>query len=59
MAINSAGDDILTKKKVVAVAYYRTSSAANCGPEKDSQRRQSEAVLAYAKGRYEIAATLL
>lgn len=44
---------------VVAVAYYRTSSAANCGPEKDSQRRQSEAVLAYAKGRYEIAATLL
>lgn len=32
-----------------AVAYYRTSSAANVGDEKDSQRRQQEAVAAYAK----------
>jgi len=31
-----------------AVAYYRTSSAANVGPDKDSQRRQREAVESYA-----------
>jgi len=32
-----------------AVAYYRTSSAANVGPDKDSLARQREAVAAYAK----------
>jgi DNA invertase Pin-like site-specific DNA recombinase len=32
-----------------AIAYYRTSSAANVGPDKDSQRRQKEAVEGYAK----------
>jgi DNA invertase Pin-like site-specific DNA recombinase len=32
-----------------AVAYYRTSSAANVGEEKDSLRRQQEAVASYAK----------
>jgi DNA invertase Pin-like site-specific DNA recombinase len=32
-----------------AVAYYRTSSAANVGPDKDSLRRQQEAVRSYAK----------
>lgn len=32
-----------------AVAYFRTSSAANVGDDKDSQRRQREAVTAYAK----------
>lgn len=32
-----------------AVAYYRTSSAANVGEDKDSLRRQQEAVAAYAK----------
>jgi DNA invertase Pin-like site-specific DNA recombinase len=32
-----------------AVAYYRTSSAANVGADKDSERRQREAVLSYAK----------
>ena len=31
-----------------AVAYYRTSSAANVGEDKDSLRRQQEAVLSYA-----------
>jgi DNA invertase Pin-like site-specific DNA recombinase len=31
-----------------AVAYYRTSSAANCSPDKDSLRRQQEAVRAHA-----------
>src|SRR4051794_19290395 len=32
-----------------AVAYYRTSSAANVGTDKDSLIRQREAVTAYAK----------
>lgn len=31
-----------------AIAYYRTSSAANVGPDKDSERRQREAVTDYA-----------
>ncbi len=31
-----------------AVAYYRTSSASNVGPDKDSQHRQAEAVQQYA-----------
>ena len=31
-----------------AAAYYRTSSAANVGPDKDSLTRQREAVTAYA-----------
>ena len=36
-------------KNQSAVAYYRTSSAANTGPDKDSERRQREAVTSYAK----------
>ena len=32
-----------------AVAYYRTSSATNVGNDKDSLKRQREAVLSYAK----------
>lgn len=35
--------------KPTAVAYYRTSSAANVGADKDSLKRQQEAVEAYAK----------
>ena len=31
-----------------AVAYYRTSSATNVGEDKDSLRRQQEAVTSYA-----------
>jgi DNA invertase Pin-like site-specific DNA recombinase len=38
----------LTVRKLAAVAYYRTSSA-NVGPDKDSERRQRDAVAAYAK----------
>lgn len=34
-----------------AVAYFRTSSAANVGADKDSERRQREAVMAYAKAK--------
>lgn len=36
-------------KKRQAIAYLRTSSASNVGPDKDSQRRQLEAVTSYAK----------
>ena len=36
-------------KKRTAVAYFRTSSAANVGADKDSERRQREAVEAYAR----------
>jgi DNA invertase Pin-like site-specific DNA recombinase len=50
----SNGDAIMASKKPRAVAYFRTSSAANVGPDKDSQRRQAEAVEAYAKGRHAI-----
>jgi DNA invertase Pin-like site-specific DNA recombinase len=42
-------------KKTAAVAYFRTSSASNVGPDKDSQRRQRTAVEAYAKGRARLA----
>jgi DNA invertase Pin-like site-specific DNA recombinase len=41
-------------KKPEAVAYFRTSSAANVGADKDSQRRQAEAVEGYANGRHAI-----
>jgi len=40
-----------------AVAYLRTSSAANVGADKDSEKRQRQAIAAYAKGaRFEVAA---
>jgi DNA invertase Pin-like site-specific DNA recombinase len=39
----------MSKKKIAAVAYLRTSSATNVGPDKDSARRQREAIEAYAK----------
>jgi DNA invertase Pin-like site-specific DNA recombinase len=37
------------KGKVPAVAYLRTSSAANVGADKDSDRRQREAIASFAK----------
>lgn len=37
-----------TSTKRTAVAYYRTSSQANCGADKDSEQRQRAAVTAYA-----------
>jgi len=44
--------------KPTAVAYYRTSSAANVGADKDSLARQQEAVEAYAKANgFQIVAT--
>jgi DNA invertase Pin-like site-specific DNA recombinase len=39
----------MSPKKSKAVAYFRTSSAANVGTDKDSEQRQREAVTAYAK----------
>jgi DNA invertase Pin-like site-specific DNA recombinase len=35
--------------KTKAVAYLRTSSATNVGPDKDSAKRQMDAIKAYAK----------
>ena len=43
--------------RVKAVAYLRTSSAANVGADKDSEKRQRQAITAYAKNaKFEIAA---
>src|SRR4029078_4457553 len=39
----------MAKKLESAVAYLRTSSAANVGPDKDSDKRQRAAVAAFAK----------
>jgi DNA invertase Pin-like site-specific DNA recombinase len=36
-------------KSVEAVAYLRTSSATNAGPDKDSDKRQRSAIAAFAK----------
>ena len=36
------------KQKIHAIAYLRTSSAANVGADKDSDRRQREAMQAFA-----------
>jgi DNA invertase Pin-like site-specific DNA recombinase len=38
-----------TKEKIKAVAYLRTSSATNVGTDKDSEKRQRQAIEAYAK----------
>jgi DNA invertase Pin-like site-specific DNA recombinase len=37
------------KKLVEAVAYLRTSSSTNAGPDKDSDKRQRAAITAFAK----------
>ena len=39
----------MATKLAEAVAYLRTSSATNAGPEKDSERRQRETIAAFAK----------
>jgi DNA invertase Pin-like site-specific DNA recombinase len=38
-----------TKTKVPAIAYLRTNSAANVGADKHSDRRQREAITAFAR----------
>jgi DNA invertase Pin-like site-specific DNA recombinase len=40
---------VARKPKIEAVAYLRTSSATNVGPEKDSEHRQDRAISAFAK----------
>jgi DNA invertase Pin-like site-specific DNA recombinase len=37
------------KDLVKAVAYFRTSSTTNVGADKDSEKRQREAVMSYAR----------
>jgi DNA invertase Pin-like site-specific DNA recombinase len=37
------------KVRVPAIAYLRTSSPANVGSDKDSDKRQREAIAAYAR----------
>ena len=39
----------MAKAKIVALAYMRTSSAANIGADKDSEKRQRAAIAGYAK----------
>ena len=39
----------MAREKRKAVAYIRTSSAANVGPDKDSARRQRAAIAAFAR----------
>ena len=39
----------MSRKKIEAVAYLRTSSAANVGSDKDSDKRQRAAIAAFAK----------
>src|SRR3954447_20010524 len=46
---NQGGKIMASKGKVTAIAYLRTSSAANVGADKDSDRRQREAIQAYAR----------
>jgi DNA invertase Pin-like site-specific DNA recombinase len=38
-----------SKTKIAAVSYIRTSSAANVGPDRDSDKRQREAITSFAK----------
>jgi DNA invertase Pin-like site-specific DNA recombinase len=46
----------MSKQKIQAVAYLRTSSQANVGTDKDSDKRQRDAIKRYAKAAgYEIA----
>jgi DNA invertase Pin-like site-specific DNA recombinase len=46
----------MSKQKIKAVAYMRTSSATNVGANKDSDKRQRDAIKRYAKSAgYEIA----
>jgi DNA invertase Pin-like site-specific DNA recombinase len=48
---------MVNKRKVTAIEYIRTSSAANVGSDKDSDRRQREAIQAFARrASYELVA---
>jgi DNA invertase Pin-like site-specific DNA recombinase len=48
----------MARETVKAVAYLRTSSKTNVGPDKDSDKRQLAAIAAYAKANgFEVVAT--
>jgi DNA invertase Pin-like site-specific DNA recombinase len=54
--MNRGGNFMPIKEKTPAVAYLRTSSGANVGADKDSEKRQRAAIEAYAKAAgYELA----
>ncbi|GAG51049.1 unnamed protein product, partial [marine sediment metagenome] len=38
----------MARKKLPALAYLRTSSATNVGTDRDSDKRQAEAIRSYA-----------
>ena len=51
---------MVRKELIKAIAYFRTSSAANVGEDKDTLKRQREAVSTFAKAAaYEIIAETL
>ena len=57
MAHKEKGEKTGKNGRTKAVAYLRTSSAANVGQDKDSEKRQRQAITAYAKtAKFEIAA---
>jgi DNA invertase Pin-like site-specific DNA recombinase len=57
MAHNGKSEKTGKNGRTKAVAYLRTSSAANVGADKDSDKRQRQAIAAYAKvAKFEIAA---
>ena len=57
MAHNEKTGKAAKNARTKAVAYLRTSSAANVGQDKDSEKRQRQVIAAFAKrAKYEIAA---
>src|SRR3954462_6179178 len=49
MPLSQGESTLMPGKLSEAVAYLRTSSATNTGPDKDSERRQREAIQNFAK----------
>ena len=43
------GKKVMARKQIEAIAYLRTSSAANVGGDKDSEKRQRAAIEAFAR----------
>src|SRR5262249_37869403 len=39
----------MSRKRIQAIAYLRTSSSTNTGPDKDSDKRQRAAIAVFAK----------
>jgi DNA invertase Pin-like site-specific DNA recombinase len=49
LELPASESDIMNKNKLPVLAYLRTSSAANVGPDKDSEKRQLLAIEAYVR----------